>query len=417
MKNILFATLVDINSLDESGIYQDLMRELISLGNKVYIISPAEKRQNIPTRFSRKDYGGILKVRIGNIQKTGKIRKGVSTLTLEKKIVKAVSKYFDEIQFDLVIYSTPPVTFCKLVKFIKNRDGAKSYLLLKDIFPQNAVDLGLLSRRSFVYRHFKKKEKTLYELSDQIGCLSQANVEYLLKCNPHIDSKKVHVCPNSISPAPFMGAPDENKKNAIREKYEIPPGKKVFVYGGNLGKPQSVDFIVSCLKINRIKDDRYFLICGEGTDAGVISKFIKEEKPDNVKLLKLLPQAEYDELLLACDIGLIFLDHRFTIPNFPSRLLSYMQCGLPVLVCTDSNTDVGKTVVDGEFGWWCASDNSKYFSQFADEICKIDDETLKSVGRKGRQYLEDNFLASQAAKTIYESSFGWQIEIVSHLIF
>jgi len=402
MKNILFATLVDINSLDESGIYQDLMREIAALGHKLYVVSPAEKRYDKPTEFFPEEYGGILKVRIGNIQKTGKIKKGISTLTLESKFVKAVSKYFCDIQFDLVIYSTPPITFAKLVKFIKNRDGAASYLLLKDIFPQNAVDLGLLSRRSFVYRYFKKKERTLYDLSDQIGCLSQANVDYLLKHNTHIDSGKVHVCPNSVSPLPFPFVSDADK-NAIREKYNIPAEHKVFVYGGNLGKPQSVAFIVSCLKINRIKDDRYFLICGEGTDARAISKFLKEENPSNVKLLKLLPKAEYDELLLACDVGLIFLDYRFTIPNFPSRLLSYMQCGLPVLVCTDSNTDVGKTVVDGGFGWWCASDNSKYFSQIADEICKLDDEKLEEMGRRGRQYLEDNFLASKAAKTILES--------------
>ena len=404
MKNILFATLVDINSLTESGIYQDLMREIIALGNKVYIVSPAEKRHNKPTGFFPEEYGGILKVRVGNIQKTGKIKKGISTLTLESKFVKAVSKHFSDIQFDLIIYSTPPTTLVRLVNFVKNRDGAASYLLLKDIFPQNAIDLGLLSKNSLMYRHFKKKERLLYDLSDKIGCMSHANVDYLLKHNTNIDSRKVHVCPNSISPMPFAGDADMADKNAIREKYDIPPERKLFVYGGNLGKPQSVAFIASCLKINKIKDDRYFLICGEGTDAGIISKFIKDEKPDNVKLLKLLPKNEYDELLLACDIGLIFLDHHFTIPNFPSRLLSYMQCGIPVLACTDSNTDVGKTVVEGGFGWWCASDNSKYFSKIADEICSMDDDKLKSMGKRGRQYLEENFLASQAAKTILEST-------------
>jgi len=401
MMNILFATLIDINSLDESGIYQDLMREITALGHKLYIVSPIERRHNKEVGFSPADYGGILKVRVGNIQKTGKIRKGISTLTLESKFVKAVSKNFNDIQFDLIIYSTPPITLAKLVKFIKYRDGATSYLLLKDIFPQNAIDLGLLSKNSLIYRHFKKKERELYDLSDKIGCLSEANVNYLLKHNTHIESKKVHVCPNSISPSSHMSALD---KNVIREKYGIPFEHKVFVYGGNLGKPQSIEFMVSCLRVNQIKGDRYFLICGDGTDADVISKYIKKEKPDNVKLLKMLPKEEYDELLPACDVGLIFLDHRFTIPNFPSRLLSYMQAGVPVLVCTDPNSDVGKTAVDGKFGWWCASDNSRYFSQMADEICNIDNSELKEMGKRGRRYLEDNFLASQGAKIILENS-------------
>ena len=401
MMNILFATLININSLDESGIYQDLMCEIAALGHKLYIVSPIERRNNGEAGFFPTEYGGILKVHVGNIQKTGKIKKGISTLTLESKFVKAVSKNFSDIQFDLIIYSTPPITLAKLVKFIRYRDGAASYLLLKDIFPQNAVDLGLLSKNSLIYRHFKKKERELYDVSDKIGCMSEANANYLLKHNTHIDSKKVHVCPNSISPTPLVSDID---KNAIREKYGIPTEQKVFVYGGNLGKPQSIEFIISCLRVNQIKDDRYFLICGDGTDADIIAKYIKKEKPDNVKLLKMLPKEEYDELLPACDVGLIFLDHRFTIPNFPSRLLSYMHVGLPVLVCTDPNTDVGKTTVDGNFGWWCASDNPRYFSQIADEICKLHNAELSEIGKKGRQYLEDNFLASQGAKIILENS-------------
>jgi ssRNA-specific RNase YbeY (16S rRNA maturation enzyme) len=94
------------------------------------------------------------------------------------------------------------------------------------------------------------------------------------------------------------------------------------VFGGNLGKPQSVAFIAQCLRLNQNRDDRYFLICGEGTEGEILAKYIKDEAPTNVMLLPMLPTQEYDELLRACDVGMIFLDYRFTIPNFPSRLLS-----------------------------------------------------------------------------------------------
>ena len=397
--NILFATLVDVNSLDERGIYQDLMREITHLGHKVYIVSPVEKRLNRATEFFSFDFGGILKVRTGNTQKTGKIEKGISTLLLESQYVRAVSKHFYDIKFDLIIYSTPPVTLVKLAAFIKKRDGAASYLLLKDIFPQNALDLNMLSRSSMLYRFFRKKEKKLYSISDYIGCMSPANVKYLLKHNSEIDKSKAHVCPNSIAPQTLKENPD---KTAIREKHGIPADSKVFVYGGNLGKPQCVPFIAECLKLSRGKNDRFFLICGEGADAEVLRDYITQNNPSNVKYLELLPKEQYDELLCACDIGLIFLDYRFTIPNFPSRLLSYMEQGIPVLACTDANTDVGTAVIDGRFGWWCISDNSKYFSLISDDICKLDNEALQEMGARGRKYLEENYLASQAAKTIMD---------------
>ena len=94
--------------------------------------------------------------------------------------------YFADIKFDLILYSTPPITFYKAIEYVKKRDGAKTYLLLKDIFPQNAVDLGMMSKtglKGLIYKYFRKKEKKLYAISDKIGCMSQANVDYVLKHN------------------------------------------------------------------------------------------------------------------------------------------------------------------------------------------------------------------------------------------
>jgi len=397
--NILFATLVDVNSLDEQGIYQDLMREIAALGHDVYIISPAERRQNKPTAFFQSETGGILKVRIGNIQKTGKIEKGISTLLLESQYVRAVRRYFSSIRFDLIMYSTPPITLGKLVEFIKNRDGAKSYLLLKDIFPQNAVDLDLILGSGVVYNFFRNKEKKLYWSSDYIGCMSPANMAYLLEHNPQIDKGKVHISPNSISP---KSVGDGAKRGVVREKYGIAADKKVLIYGGNLGKPQCVSFIIECLKLNYNKEDRYFLICGEGTDAKALIEYISEERPSNVKHVQLLPKETYDELVSACDVGLIFLDHRFTIPNFPSRLLSYMEQAIPVLACTDTSTDIGAAIDEGRFGWHCESNDPSDFTIIVDDICKTNNKVLKEKGLQGRKYLEENYNAVTVAKSIVD---------------
>ena len=87
---------------------------------------------------------------------------------LETQYISAIKKYFSNIKFDLILYSTPPVTLVRPIKFIKKRDNAKTYLLLKDIFPQNAVDMGILGRKGIkglLYKYFRKKEKMLYALS------------------------------------------------------------------------------------------------------------------------------------------------------------------------------------------------------------------------------------------------------------
>jgi hypothetical protein len=108
----------------------------------------------------------------------------------------------------------------------------------------------------------------------------------------------------------------------------------VFVYGGNMGRPQCVPFIVECLRSAADRKDCFFVMCGSGSDYGILEAYVKNEKPENVLLINGLPKKEYDELLHACDVGLLFLDHRFTIPNFPSACCR-TWITQTILACTD----------------------------------------------------------------------------------
>ena len=130
-----------------------------------------------------------------------------------------------------------------------------------------------------------------------------------------------------------------------------------------------------------------------------MSAFIQSESPSNVRLMQRLPKDDYDQLVAASDVGLIFLDHRFTIPNFPSRMLNYMQARLPVLACTDSNTDIGKVIQDGEFGWWCESDD---VDGFGNSLELISEANLTEAGENGFEYLKVHYSVECCYKTIEE---------------
>lgn len=331
----------------------------------------------------------MLYVRIGNITKCGRIEKGISTLMIEQNYLRAIQTYFPDVRFDLILYSTPPITLAGVVEKIKKRDGAETYLILKDIFPQNAVDLGMMKTTGvygLLYRYFRHQEKRLYAISDHIGCMSPANVEYVIRHNPEVDHTKVSVCPNCIEPQDMSVTTEERR--AIREKYSIPQDKKAFVYGGNLGKPQGIPFIIECLRSQKDNSDVFFLLVGDGTEYGKLHAFVRNEPQENVRLLQRLPKEDYDRMIAACDVGMIFLDYRFTIPNFPSRLLSYMQADLPVLACTDPNTDVGTVIEEGGFGWWCESNDVQRFTQLVTIISKAD---LKENAIQSRRYLMHHY--------------------------
>ena len=366
-KNILFLTQLRIETLETSGLYIDLLRDLKNKGHKIFIVTPIERRYNLKTKLNIVNQTQILNVKTLNIEKTNNIERGLSTLLIEYQYLFAVKKYFKNVHFDLIFYTTPPITFASVIKYIKKKNDAYSYLLLRDIFPQNAIDMTFIQNNSLIHKYFRSKETKLYELSDKIGCMSQANYNYIKSHNPTLDIDKLEVNPNAIEPLKINHS--DNEKKFLKLKYSIPLNKKIFIYGGNLGKPQGLDFLLDTIK-NTVRLDVFFLIVGSGTEYIRIQKWFQFNQPKNAMLLDNLPKLEYDKLLAACDVGLIFLSPNFTIPNYPSRLLSYLDMRLPVIAATDIHTDIGKDIEDYECGFSVISGDSNEMQIAIDKIIK-----------------------------------------------
>ena len=136
---VLFLTIVKIKSLEERGIYTDLLRKFRNEGHEIFSVSPVERRDRKPTYLIKEEGANLLQIKTLNLQKSNAIEKGIGTMLIEHQYLRAIKKYFFSKKFDLILYATPPIKFSKIVEYFKNRDCAFTYLLLKDIFPQNVV--------------------------------------------------------------------------------------------------------------------------------------------------------------------------------------------------------------------------------------------------------------------------------------
>ena len=395
---VVFITLSNINGISQRGIYADLMRKFRDEGHDVYIVSPCERRTKQKTHLMDVDGVKILKVRTLNIQKTNVAEKGIGTLMIEGQFKRAICKHLGDMKLDLILYSTPPITFTNVVKYLKKHNPqAVSYLLLKDIFPQNAVDIGMFSEGSLFNKYFRRKEVALYKASDFIGCMSPANVEFIRRNNPYYPAGRVEVAPNSIELEEELSPSDERAKRSteryyIRDKYGLPNDKPILIYGGNLGKPQGIDFLIKCLDANKRREDCHFLVVGNGTEYNKLKtwheQFSSLNSQFSISLMERLPKEDYDMLVRSCDVGLIFLDHRFTIPNYPSRLLSYLESKMPVICATDVNTDMGRIAEENGYGFWCESVKPEDFTALVDKMLKSD---RKAMGERGYEFLKQNY--------------------------
>lgn len=385
--NILFLTIGQIQSLKGKSVHIDVIKALKDRGHNVTVLATCEKRLGKETEFVTEDDVKIIRLKIGNLTKCSAIEKGINTVLLERQFISAIKRYFPNEKFDLVIYNTPPITLAGVVNYCKKKYDCKSYLMLKDIFPQNAVDLNMMSKSGvsgFMYKLFRKKEIDLYKASDRIGCMSRANIDYLLSHNQYIDKNNVEIFPNAVyKPKRVYG------DKSILTTLGFDSDKLTFIYGGNLGKPQGLSFLADAIKACKNIENIQFIIVGNGSEKEKFYDSLKHV--EYCKCLEYLPHEDYLKLCSSCDVGIIALDNRFTIPNYPSRILSYMESAMPIIATTDKATDVKELLEeDANCGKWCYSGSIDSFVKTINWFVNNKDNIAR-LGENGYNYLVDNF--------------------------
>lgn len=384
---ILYISTVFPRPEQSSTIYTDLAEELKKRGHEIFVVA-SDGTGNVDKAEIGQERGmPVLRVKIAKMYDVGFIQKGISVVTLKYYLINAMKRNLKKEKFDFILFETPPITIIDVVKWAMDRFNCPSYLMLKDIFPQNGVDIGVIKKNSMIYKYFKYKEKKLYSTSTIIGCMSEANKQYILSHNLLIDSNKVELFPNTKEITYNSPKPTDY---AMRRKYGLPENSVVAVFGGNMGKPQGLEFLMDIIKQNNHFKDIFFLLVGRGTERLMVRNFISKEGLTNVVLLNELPRDDYECLMTECDIGLIFLNGKFTIPNFPSRVLSYFEYGLPVIAATDGYTDFGNMIENAAAGYCIAAGDIETFNLKLKELAS-DVKKRNEMGKSGRKYLEENF--------------------------
>lgn len=378
-------------------IYTDLAEALHEGGHDI-TVAVAEQSRNLDVTTMKKERGfDVLRIVTGNYYDVNLFEKGLTTLKIPFLMRSGIKKYLSNHTFDFILFEAPPVTNVSLVSWAKIKFNCPAYLMLKDIFPQNAVDLNMMRKNGILFKYFESQEKKLYRVADTIGCMSQANKKYILNHNPQIEPEKVTIFPNTkkiMSDINF----DDISKGKLRDKYNIPKNACLFLFGGNMGVPQYIDILCEAVLHYKGDSNVFFLFVGRGTERYKLENIIEHHKISNALVLENLPRDDYNEITKEADIGLIVLDPRFTIPNYPSRILSYMEYGKPVLAVTDEVSDVKDLIDAAQCGEWVHSKNTSEFLNKIDDLSKRED--LSQLGKNGRKYMERHLSVEQSVQIL-----------------
>jgi glycosyltransferase involved in cell wall biosynthesis len=394
VKNILFITIA-WPAPGNRNLYSDLMDEFVLQGHRVHVVGTHHKNSESKEDLSEENGITVLRIHSGQIMKTSYLRKALALLTLGSKFRKAINKHYGNEQFDLLISPTPPITLSVLYKRLKRLYKVPFYLLLKDIWPQGSVDLKVFRKYSLPWFYFRIHEKRLYRVADHIGTMSVLGTDYIRSKNPYIDGQKVEVCPNSIRPA--MGIP-EKSGHEIRDKYGIPSDACVFIFSGNLGVGHGLYFLVEAIKALSAYPKAYFVIGGSGTQYTFLENRLEELSPGNVFLYSWLPREDFEDILATSDVGLVLL-YKYTSPQFPSRLLSYLEYSKAVLCAVNKSTDIGSIVEEVSCGREVEHGD---LDSFVDAVKSLSEQAgeRKRMGANGRKLLMDRYTVSHSYNII-----------------
>ncbi|MEG3658569.1 glycosyltransferase family 4 protein [Arenibacter palladensis] len=374
-------------------LYTDLVVQLHKNGHEVLVVAPGDKDDHVGLGLE----AGIKVLRVPTMDlfDVGLLRKGIANIVLPYQYIWALKRLKIDLEFDLIITPTPPITLYKVVKWLKNKSNAKVYLILRDIFPQNAVDLGFMKKGGLVHRYFRKKEKQLYEISNRIGCMSEGNIAYIKKHNPYLNPNKLDLLPNWANVLPLQ-PPHEN--SLLKQKEGL-ADMFIVIFGGNIGIPQKMENIVELAISCQDKQDIIFLIIGYGSQFDDLARLIKEKNVTNIQIRDGVGHSEYFKIVQMADVGLISLNEKFTIPNTPSKALSYYNAKKPILASIDIHTDFGRDLEKINAGLWAEAGNTK---QLKEKLMLLyqNEELRKQMGENGYNYMKDELCSQKAYDTL-----------------
>ena len=373
-----------------SHLMQELAEQLQLRGHEVYVLASQAQynlsdEDGVADLPEYSDENGIKVLRVKTLphHKVNFVVRGIAQLSMPYFFLRSFKKYI-KAEINAVIVYSPPITLARVGDYLKRKLNARFVFNVQDIFPQNAIDLGILKNKLAI-KFFERIERNAYAVADQIIVHSEGNREFLL-ARKKIDKHKLHVVPNWVNVRPYAEAKQTGK---FRERYGL-KDKFIFLFAGVIGPSQGLDLIIKAAKRLEENRDIRFLFVGDGTERQRLEKMASEYGLGNVIFAPFVSKQEYPELLKEVDVGLVCLTSKNKTPVVPGKILGYMAAGIATLAVLQAESDAHKLIRDAECGYSMMHGDCEKAVELITEVFLRKDK-LGQLGANGRKYVSEAF--------------------------
>ena len=349
--------------LRSSGAVQlrDLSLELLRQGHRPTVMIPSS---DIDQPWLLEDMQGVqvLRLKAPKTKDIGYVRRTINEFLMPFAMRKNLRKSpLSDVKWDGVIWYSPTIFLGPIANALKKSSGCRSYLIIRDIFPEWAVDMGLLGR-GLPYKFFKAIERYQYSVANVIGVQTPANLPYFDTWSGGA-GRRVEVLQNWLADVPDVGCSISVADSPLA-------GRTIFVYAGNMGVAQGMIILIDLAE--RLLDRRGigFLFVGRGSDVQRMRQDAKARGLDNVVFHDEIDPSEIAGLYAQCHVGVVALDPRHKTHNIPGKFLSYMQSGLPVLATINAGNDLAELIQAERVGRVCTDHSVGTLQRLAEDLAR-----------------------------------------------
>jgi glycosyltransferase involved in cell wall biosynthesis len=346
---------------------RDLSLEFIKQGHQITVLTP-DSDITVPWLIEQMNGVQVLRLRSPKTKDVSYLRRAIGEflmpLVMQRNFKKST---LSDTKWDGVIWYSPTIFLGPMANSLKKQHSCRSYLIVRDIFPEWAVDMGILGR-GLAYKIFKIIERYQYNAADVIGVQTPANLAYFdsQQLRPN---RRVEVLQNWLADAADLGCSISVANSKLA-------GRTIFVYAGNMGVAQGMDILIDVATKLQNKKSIGFLFVGRGSEAPRLERLAKDRGLDNVDFYSEIDPSEITGLYAQCHVGIVALDSRHSTQNIPGKFLSYMLSGLPVLANINPNNDLEKIIITESVGKVCTDYSVNTLITLVNELMNLIREDL-----------------------------------------
>ncbi len=303
---------------------------------------------------------------------------------------------------DIVLIYSPPLPLALAGGAYQWWYRTPFVLNVQDLYPQTAIDLGLLRNRVGI-RAAEHLEMTAYLLAEGIVVHSEGNQKFLVD-RKRVLRAKVRVIQNWVDLAKVRPGPREN---GFRQKQGL-AGRFVVSFAGLMGYAQDLTTTIEAAELLQDRPDILFLLVGEGVAESRWKALAAKKRLSNVRFLPMQPKGSYAQLLTASDVCLVPLANELRTPVVPGKLQSIMASGRLVIATLNLGGDTSRIIESARCGYAFEPGNAR---QVAETILRLyhSPALAEQLGANGRAYAEQHFSLSECCSA-YERLFEEVLE-------